>query len=199
MAQVRDDDHITVSIYPFTDDEVDLLMNSAQECVVMWATKDGWPVGVIHSFVWAEGKIWITFSAHRHRAHAIRRDPRVSVSVSALTYRADAPEDAPMGGITFKGHGEFIEDDVKRAWMYDALAARVQPDSDEGRKGFRALLESPFRTVLAITPVKKIMYNGSLSARHMAGTVDESELGTRLSSDSVLLRREAEKLGLPKR
>ena len=82
MAQVRDDDHITVSIYPFTDDEVDLLMNSAQECVVMWATKDGWPVGVIHSFVWAEGKIWISFSAHRHRAHAIRRDPRVSVSVS---------------------------------------------------------------------------------------------------------------------
>ena len=199
MAQVRDGDHITVSIYPFSDEEVDLLMNSAQECVVMWATNDGWPVGVIHSFVWAEGKIWVTFSSHRHRAHAIRRDPRVSVSVSALTYGDGAPEDAPMGGITFKGHGEFIEGEAKREWMYDALAARVQPDSEEGRKAFRALLDSPLRTVLAITPVKKIMYNGSLSARHMAGTVDDTELGERLSSDAVLLKRETDKRGLPDR
>jgi len=199
MAQVRDDDHITVSIYPFTDAQVDLLMNSAQECVLMWGTKDGWPVGVIHSFVWAEGRIWVTFGAHRHRAHAIRREPRVSVSVSALTYRDDVPDDAPKGGITFKGHGEFIEDQAKREWMYDALAARVQPDSEEGRQAFRSLLNSPLRTVLAITPVKKIMYNGSLSARHMAGTVDDSELGARLSSDAVLLRRETEKRGVPDR
>ena len=92
MAQVRDDDHITVSIYPFTDDEVDLLMNSAQECVVMWATKDGWPVGVIHSFVWAEGKIWITFSAHRHRAQA----PKTTQPQNCLPHGAEAEEINPF-------------------------------------------------------------------------------------------------------
>ena len=49
MAQTTD--HEIVSVYPFTDEEVDLLMNNSQECVRMWGTKDGWPVGVTHAFV----------------------------------------------------------------------------------------------------------------------------------------------------
>jgi general stress protein 26 len=197
MALVHDDDHIEVSIYPFSDEEVDLMMSASQECVLMWATKDGWPVGVTHSFVWAEGKIWVTFAAHRHRAHAIRRDNRVSVSVTSSTYRPDASDELPIGGITFKGHGEFIEDEAKKQWMYQSLAARVNPDSPELQTGFEALLKkSPLRTVLAVTPVKKIMYNGTLSARHMAGTIDESELGERLTSDALLLKREIDRRGL---
>ena len=46
MAQTND--HEIVSIYPFSDEEVDQLMNNSNECVLMWATKDGWPVGVGH-------------------------------------------------------------------------------------------------------------------------------------------------------
>jgi hypothetical protein len=49
MAQTHD--HEMVSIYPFSDDEVDQLMGHSNECVLMWATKDGWPVGVTHAFV----------------------------------------------------------------------------------------------------------------------------------------------------
>ena len=40
----------------------------------MWTTKDGWPVGVTHAFLWHEDKLWLTFASHRHRAAAIRRD-----------------------------------------------------------------------------------------------------------------------------
>ena len=199
MAMTRDTDHITVSIYPFSDEQVDLMMNATQECVLMWSTNDGWPVGVTHTHVWHDGRVWVTFASHRHRAAAIRRDPRVSVSVSAATYRADAPADLPTGGITLKGHGEFIEDEETRQWMYATLAAKVNPDSPEGQKAFNDLLQSPLRTVLAVTPVKKIMYNGGLAARHMAGTVDDSELGRRLSSDAVLLKRETERRGLDPR
>ena len=93
MAQTHD--HEMVSIYPFTDEEIDQLMNNSVECVLMWATKDGWPVGVTHAFVWHDGKIWITFSNHRHRAAAIRRDNRVSVNVSSHGYpqpREDSPQ-----------------------------------------------------------------------------------------------------------
>ena len=39
-------DHEIVSIYPFTDEEVDQLFTNANECVLMWGTTDGWPVGV---------------------------------------------------------------------------------------------------------------------------------------------------------
>ena len=100
---------------------------------------------------------------------------------------------------TVRQRGEFVEDEPTKQWMYEALAARVSPDSPEGQKAFRDLLQSPLRTVLAVTPTKKIMYNGRLSARHLAGTVDESELGERLSGDVTLLKRETERRGLPDR
>ena len=64
-------DHEIVSIYAFTEQQIDTLMREAQECVLMWGTKDGWPVCVVHAFVWHQGKIWLTFAAHRYRAAAI--------------------------------------------------------------------------------------------------------------------------------
>ena len=123
MAQTRD--HEMVSIYPFSDEEVDQLMNHSGECVLMWATKDGWPVGVTHTFLWHDGKIWLTFASHRHRAEAIRRDSRVSVNVSSAGYMRRDSKDLPSGAITFKGRGEFFDDDKTKAWFYPALSAKL--------------------------------------------------------------------------
>ena len=74
-----------------------------------------------------------------------------------------------------------------------------QTGNAEQQMAFHQLLDSPLRTVLCVTPVKKIMYNGTLSARHMAGTVDDSELGKRLSSDAVLMNRERSRRGMDPR
>lgn len=199
MAQTQTKDHEMVSIYPFTDEEVDQMMTHSSECVLMWATKDGWPVGVTHAFVWRDGKVWLTFASHRHRAAAIRRDPRVSVNVSSAGYRPDASEDLPRGAITIKGTGEFLDDDETKEWFYRALAKKVRPDSKEGEEAFYNLLNSPLRTILAITPVKKIMYNAGLAGRHMAGTIEESELGEPLSGDRERMNAERAKRGLPPR
>lgn len=199
MAHAKTTDHEMVSIYPFTDEEVDQMMTHSSECVLMWATKDGWPVGVTHAFVWRDGKVWLTFANHRHRAAAIRRDPRVSVNVSSAGYRPNASEDLPRGAITIKGTGEFFEDDDTKEWFYRALAKKVRPDSKEGEEAFYNLLNSPLRTILAITPVKKIMYNAGLAGRHMEGTVDESELGEPLSGDRERMNAERAKRGLPPR
>ena len=197
MAQTND--HETVSIYPFSDEEIDQLMDNSAECVLMWATKDGWPVGVTHAYVWHEGKIWITFTVHRHRAAAIKRDNRVSVNVSAMGYPDGAPEGLPTGAITFKGTGEFFDDDDTKQWFYRALASKLNPGDKAGEDWFVNFLDSDLRTVLCVTPVKKIMYNAGLAERHMAGTVEESELGERLESDAVRMQREREERGLPPR
>ena len=125
-------------IYPFSDDEVDQLMNHSGECVLMWATKDGWPVGVTHTFLWHDGKIWLTFAAHRHRAEAIRRDSRVSVNVSSAGYSPLAPKGLPRGAITFKGRGEFFDDNETKTWFYPALSKKLSP-SDEGAATFFTL------------------------------------------------------------
>ncbi len=132
MAQTLD--HEIVSIYPFTDEEVDQLCNNSVECVLMWATKDGWPVGVTHAFVWHDGKIWMTFASHRHRASAIRRDNRVSVNVSSHGYPAGPSEDLPGGAITFKGTGEFFDDDETKHWFYTALSQKLNPDGHAGEE-----------------------------------------------------------------
>ena len=197
MAQTLD--HEIVSIYPFTDAEVQRLMTNAGECVLMWSTKDGWPVGVTHAYVWRAGKIWITFASHRHRTAAIKRDNRVSVNVSSASYGRRDSADLPHGAITVKGHAEIFDDAATKAWFYPALSKKVNPDSAAGEDFFNKLLDSPLRIIIAVTPVKKIMYNSVLAARHMAGTVTEADLGERLESDAKRMNKERVKQGLKPR
>ena len=132
MAKTHD--HEIVSIYPFSDAEIDQLMANSNECVLMWATKDGWPVGVTHSFVWRDGKIWITFAAHRHRAAAIRRDNRVSVCVSSAGYPPNAASSLARGAITFKGTAEIFEDETTKGWFYPALSKKLNPGLQNGNE-----------------------------------------------------------------
>jgi len=199
VSMSRAEDHEIVSIYPFTDEEVDALMNAAGECVLMWSTKDGWPVGVTHAFVWHDGKIWMTFASHRHRAVAIRRDNRVSVNVSSAGYPRGVPKGLPRGAITFKGRGEFFDDADTKHWFYQALSRKLNPDNKAGEDYFYNFLDSPLRVVLAVSPEKRIMYNQGTASRHMAGTIDEADLGERQSSDAVRMNAEREKRGLPPR
>jgi general stress protein 26 len=197
MAKTHD--HEIVSIYPFSDAEIDQLMANSNECVLMWATKDGWPVGVTHSFVWRDGKIWITFAAHRHRAAAIRRDNRVSVCVSSAGYPPNAPASLAHGAITFKGRGVIFDDAATKGWFYPALSKKLNPTNASGEEFFNNLLDSPLRVVLCVTPEKKIMYNSALAGRHMAGTVSEEQLGARLEADRVRMNKEREARGLKPR
>jgi len=194
MAQAKE--HEIVSIYPFTDEEVDALMDNAVEAVLMWSTKDGWPVGVTHAFFWRDGKVWLTFAAHRHRTVAIRRDNRVSVNVSSQSYVPDASPELPSGAITFKGTAEFFDDDATKGWFYPALAKKVSPNNAAFEKYFHELLDTPLRTIVAVTPVKKIMYNAGTAGRHMAGTISEEELGERLESDAVRMNELRKERGL---
>ncbi len=197
MAQTHD--HEIVSIYPFSDEEVDQLMDNSVECVLMWATKDGWPVGVTHAFVWHDGKIWLTFAEHRHRTVAIRRDNRVSVNVSSYGYPDGASKDLPGGAITMKGTGEFFDDEETKKWFYAALSKKLNPENQSGEEFFYNLLDSPLRVILAITPVKKIMYNSKKAGAHMAGTISEEELGDRLGADQERMNKLREEKGLPPR
>jgi general stress protein 26 len=190
MTKVQTKDHEVVSIYPFTEEETEQLMTNAVEAVLMWSTKDGWPIGVTHAFVWHEGKVWLTFTAQRHRAAAIRRDNRVSVNISSASYPEGADPSLPRGAITFKGRGEFFEDRATKEWLYTALSRKLNRGSPEGEAAFYSLLDSPLRILLAVTPEKRIMYNAGLAERHMAGTVDDTELGERLASDTARIDRE---------
>ena len=186
-------DHELVSIYGYSDEQIDKLMTEAAECVLMWGTKDGWPVGVVHAFVWKDKKIWLTFAAHRHRAAAIRRDPRVSVAVSGVSAKTVA------GAATCKGRAVFHDDDATKEWFYRALAKKVSPDNKDGEEAFHSLLDSPLRVILEITPEKWITYDAEKAGRDMAGQLPEDEKTPRLESDAVRMNAERAKRGLDPR
>jgi general stress protein 26 len=189
-------DHEIVSIYGFSEQQIEDLMTKTSECTLMWTTKDGWPVGVVHAYVWLDGKVWLTFASHRHRAEAIRRDNRVSVTVSST---AKTSKDCPNGSATMKGRAHFHDDTGTKEWFYRALAKKVSPTDQKGEDAFYSLLDSPLRTVLEIVPEKWITFDSSKSARDMAGALPEEEKTERKSSDAVRMNKEREKRGLAPR
>ena len=186
-------DHETVSIYPHSEEQKQELMTRAPECVLMWGTKDHWPVGVVHSFVWHEEKVWVTFAAQRHRGSAIKRDPRVSVCVSGRT--SDDPK-CPMGAVTIKGRATFHDDRETKEWFYRALSKKSFPTDPDGEQSFYDLLDSPLRTLISIEPEKWISFDAEKSQRHRAGTLSEDELGKPLSADTTSLDQEKQRRGM---
>ncbi len=81
-----------VSSYTLDDDDERLLLESQDECTFIWANKEGWPVGVIMSYVWRDGAFWLSVSSLRVRVAAVQRDPRVSVCVTSRGSSIRAPQ-----------------------------------------------------------------------------------------------------------
>ncbi len=195
------EEHEVVSIYPFTDETREELLSKASECVFNWSTKDGWPVGVVHAFVWRDGRGWITCGAHRHRVAAIRRDPRCSVVVSGV-----AAPNGPNGAITFKGRAIIHDDEETKKWFYPALAygpylrAGKEREMSEAEKAqaddFVRRLDSPLRVVIEIVPEKWIMLDSDKMAKDTAGQLRAEERGPLLESDARRMPRELEKRGV---
>ncbi|MFN0096499.1 MAG: pyridoxamine 5'-phosphate oxidase family protein [Dehalococcoidia bacterium] len=189
MGQASND-HETVSVYPLSDEQREDLLTRASECVVNWATKDNHPIGVMHSFVWKDGRVWVTFGAHRHRTAAIRRNPRVSIVVSS----ASIPGQGPGRTLTIKGRGILHEDAETKAWFYPALAYKGL--TGEAAEAFVKRLDSPIRTILEVVPEKWITFDGAKMGLDTAGKLPDDQRGPMLESDRVRMQKEFERRGL---
>ena len=76
-------DYEDVRAYDLDPQDEQALLEAHNECTFIWSNTEGWPVGVIMSYVWADGRFWLTASAQRARIRAVRRDPRVCVVVTS--------------------------------------------------------------------------------------------------------------------
>ncbi len=179
--------------FPFSNKQIDQLMSTAFECALNWTTQDGWAVGVMHVFTWHEGKVWLNFMSHRHRAAAIRRDPRVSVIVSSQS----APPDAPQGQATMKGVVRFHDgDEDVRQWHYRLLAKKNSGGNKAAEDELVEKLTNPLRTVLEITPVKWITFDMNKMIGYESGALGNSYKKDLLSSDTERLQAEVARRGL---
>ena len=111
-----------VTSYTMDEDVLQRLLQEQTELNFMWSTKDHWAVGVFMSFVWRDGRFWVTLTTQRARMRAIERDPRVSVAVTGVGTSLGQLKSA-----TAKGRVIIHDDEETKAWFYPALAKRVMP------------------------------------------------------------------------
>ena len=149
-----------VTVYDLDTDVEEQLLLAHNECTFIWANREGWPVGVIMSYVWRNGRFWLTASGQRARISAVRRDPRVCIVVTSTG--SPLPRNK---AITWKGTCTVHDDDETKAWFYPALSEAIQPgDSPEqvaGRNAFAKFLDSPRRVILEVEPTQRIGYDGA--------------------------------------
>lgn len=179
-----------VSIYRLNPEDQERLLSSQRECVFNWCTRDEWPMGVIMSMLWRDGRVWLTAGGHRHRISAVRRNPKVSVVVTST-----GTDLGPGKTVTIKGRCVIHEDAETKAWFYPEFALH-QRGEQAAADAFAKMLDSPLRVVLEIIPEKFITYDGVKMRQHTAGTLDESELAEPLEADTVRFAAEVRRRGL---
>lgn len=145
-----------VTVYGLDDDTEMELLDGQNECTFIWSNKEGWPVGVIMSYVYRDGKFWLTASSQRARISAVRRDPRVCIVVSSTGSKIERNKT-----VTYKGTCTVRDDQETKDWFYPALATAIRGDDLEGAKVFAKFLESPRRVILEVEPTQRIGYDGA--------------------------------------
>ena len=83
LSEPRVSDYRDVADFAVDDDKRERLFAAQTEATVMWTSREGWPVGVLHRYVWHDGRFWITCAEHRKRVAALRARPLSSISVSS--------------------------------------------------------------------------------------------------------------------
>lgn len=166
---MSDGDYEDVTQYGLDADVEEQLLLAHNECTFNWANKEGWPVGVIMSYVWRKGRFWLTASSQRARIHAVRRDPRVSIVVTSTG--SPLPKNK---AITWKGLCTIHDDRETKDWFYPELSRALRGPDEQAVAQFAQFLDSPRRVVLEVEPVQRIGYDGSKMAKATAQWIAEN-------------------------
>ena len=148
------DSYEDVSMFVLSDDREQTLLDTQTECVFMWTTDAGDPVGVYMNFVERDGSIWLTCTRRRKRVRALEKRPRGSVAVSSRGTDIGISQ-----AVTFKGDVVIHDDPDTLAWMYRALAEKVRPGDVAKQDAFVHHLDSPGRVVLELRPDTRIGFD----------------------------------------
>jgi len=148
--------------HPLADAARDELLAAQLECVVIWSRPDGWPIGVVHWFVWRDGRFWVTAGAGRPRVEALRAEPRSTVVVSNAGALPGAPRSVAARTVAT------VHDDgaVMEAWFARELAAKGHGAGTSRAARFERMLRETPRVVVELEPVAWTSYD---AARMEAG------------------------------
>lgn len=139
------------------DDEMEqALLDAARECVFQWTTKAGEPFGVIMSFLEKDGTFWLTAAERRARISAIRRDPRVAITVTSVGTELAGGKTA-----SYKGTATVHKTQEVKDWFYPEFCAKIRAGDESAREAFQAHLDSPDRVIIEVVPHYKLTFDSA--------------------------------------
>ena len=155
--------------FPLDPADQETLLTGQHECALIWRTRDGWPVGTMMTYLWRDGKIWMTCGGRRPRVAAVRRESRVCVIVSG-----QGPGNTSLA-VTIKGRCRIHEDAPTKQWFFDQLAHMAFPDNKNARQSMLKLLSSPDRVVLSVAVEKRFSYDGAKMAQALMNAMESAQ------------------------
>lgn len=132
------------------------LLERQTECTFIWVGKDGHPMGVVMNYMFRRGSFWLTATEQRPRIAAVRRDPRVSISITSKGSGI-----TPSRSLSYKCLGTVHDDVETSAWFVPEFARVLRPESAQAAASFAAHLDSPGRVVLELRPLVRIGFDSA--------------------------------------
>lgn len=157
MSEQSTSNYDDVSVYGMDEDRELELLNKQKECSFIWTNKQGDPVGVIMSYIFRDGRFWLTSARQRKRVPAIMRDPRVCIVITSLG------TDMQLGkSLTYKGTAVVHDSREVKDKFYPEFAEAIRVI--EPPEIFVEFLDTEDRIVIEVTPTKSITYDGDKMA-----------------------------------
>ncbi len=153
--------------YPVGTAQREELFAKALECSVVWIGDDGSPMGVVHWFVWHDGRFFVTSGPARPRVAALRARPQACVIVTSA-----GTEIGPNVSVSARTLAIVHDDDATRRWFATALAAKAHSGNPALRDQFEKMLIETDRVVIELEPRSFVSYDG----RKMASALTEAGL-----------------------
>jgi general stress protein 26 len=146
------------------------LLAAQTECTFVFVGEEGWPSGVVMSFIVVDGTFWLTAVEGRAHVKALDRDPRVSVVVSS------AGSGLPgRRMLSVLGTATVHRDDRTLQWFLDEFTSRLQPSDPVS---WRRLLDSPHRVVFEVRVARvAVSHDQRKIAGNGRGMAEESTRG----------------------
>jgi general stress protein 26 len=171
MSEELVDNYEDVTVYGLEGTAEARMLELQKECTFIWSNKEGWPVGVIMSYVFRNGKFWLTGTSQRARMSAVRRDPRVCIVVTSTGTELGSNQT-----VTYKGECILHDDRETKDWFYHELAYALKGRDPAAAEVFKKFMDSPLRLVLEVTPTQRIGYDGRKMAKATQDWIDAQEV-----------------------
>jgi general stress protein 26 len=145
--------------FRLTAAEREELLAAQDECTVTWTNEEGWPVGVVQTYVWHDGAFWVTSFRDKPRVARLQADPRAAVIVSS--------KGTPVGSermVSARASATVHDDAASKDWFYPAFAARVV-DDETALPSFVKILGRQDRVIIELRPLSWTTFDGMLLRR----------------------------------